>query len=117
LGGDPRMEALANRYLGKRSLDETRRNLHITPSGIGARPLRMSDHRVHVALASEEFTRTTNLLGQQFEAPLVAEIQTILVGFGTGRHVDISAVDGTRNLTVQLRQFEPSSVGLDATAL
>ncbi|MFV0443969.1 MAG: hypothetical protein ACK5Q5_10405 [Planctomycetaceae bacterium] len=117
LGGDPRMEALANRYLGKRSLDETRRNLHITPSGIGARPLRMSDQRVRVELASGEVTRTTNLLGQQFQAPLIAEIETILVGFGTGRHVQCSDVDGARTLTIQLRQFDPSMAGLDAAAL
>lgn len=116
LGGDPRMEALANRYLGKRSLDETRRNLHITPSGIGARPLRMSDQRVQVVLVSEEFTQTNNLLGQQFEAPLVAEIESILVGFGTGRHVQCSDVDGVRTLTIQLRRFDPSMTGLDADA-
>ena len=117
LGGDPRMESLANRYLGKRSLDETRRNLLITPNGIGSRSLRMCDQRVQVLLASEEFTRITNLLGQRFNASLVAEIETIFVGFGTGLHVEVSDVDGVRTLTVQLRQFDPFTAGLDASAL
>lgn len=117
LGGDPQMEELANRYLGKRSLDETRRNLHITPSGIGPRQVRMKDQRVNVVLVSEQSARATNLLGEQFTVPLVSAVESLLVGFGTGRHVQVTGPDQARTLTIQLRPLEVAHNNCDADSL
>lgn len=107
LGGDSKMEEVASRYLGKRSLDETRRNLKITRNAIGHQThLKLSEQRFSVCLVPGTRVMATNLLGEAFEASLATSSGSVLVGFGEGRNVKVDQ-DGTQRLIrIQLRRLE-----------
>lgn len=106
LGGDPDMESLAMRYLGKRSIDETRRNLRITPNCIGHKQLRMSNQRVHASVNFEAYAPAKNVLGEQFNVPLATRLDSLLLGLGNGRHVNIKEMEGSRHIYINLRAFD-----------
>lgn len=109
LGDDPRMVEVANRYLSKRSLDETRRNLRVSPSPFGRQHLRMSDQWFCVAVICGDSVEATNLLGQRFEAALTTNSGSLLVGFGEGRNVEAAQQGGRRLIQIQLRHIDMST--------
>ncbi len=117
LGGAPEMEERASQFLGKRSLDETRRNLHITSSRIGRRSGQMREFRVQVDVIVEQVAMTTNLLGEQFQAPLDSRLKSLLVGFGDGSHVQTSYSDEFAILKIQLRPVHSILQNSDAEFL
>lgn len=106
LGGDPQIEELANRYLSKRSLDETRRNLRVSPSPFGHRLLRMPDQRCGISIVHGGSVEVTNLLGIRREMALATDFDSVLVGFGKGRNIEIVQCGPHRVSRVQLRHVD-----------
>jgi hypothetical protein len=106
LGGDPQIEELANRYLGKRSLDETRRNLRVSPSPFGHRQLRMPDQRFSITIVHGASVEVTNLLGQRREMALATDFDSVLVGFGKGQSLEIVQGGPHRVSRIQLRHVD-----------
>lgn len=116
LGGDPDVEDLAKRYLGKRSLDETRRNLCVSPSPFGRRHMRMTDAAFEISIVNSKTELMTNLLGQQFEAALTSSSETILIGRGDGRNYE-ARPSGAIGLRFRAIDFNETSNPADATRM
>ena len=117
LGGAPEMEERASQFLGKRSLDETRHNLKITSNRIGLRSGKIEEFRVQVDVIDEQVATTTNLLGEQFQAPLDSSVKSLLVGFGDGSHVRTSYSDEFAILKIQVRPVHSILQNSDAEFL
>lgn len=120
LGGDPAVEQLASRYLGKRSLDETRRNLRVSPSPFGKHHIRMPDVAFEISIVHGDSELMTNLLGQQFRAALTDGNDGVLVGWGDGRNFDVQKKGSKWCIGIRLRAVDFSATNnnsIDASQL
>ena len=116
LGGNPAIEQLASRYLGKRSLDETRRNLRVSPSPFGKRHIRMADVTFDISIVHGDTELMTNLMGQQFRAALTNGNDCILVGWGDGRNFDVYQNGSQWRIGIRLRAVDFSATNNSSNA-
>ncbi len=100
LGDDERMRNQAQRFLGKRTIQETRLNMLISRD---IAQFRMDRQRFLVELAPSKTVTVKNLLGADFEASLSVDDERILVGFGGNQTFQVSQKDGLRLIRMRLR--------------
>lgn len=120
LGDDPGVVRVRARYLDSTRLTVFRNSLEwktyeFSQMG-GARETvdeMMGKQRFVVSVHDGETFRVTSLLGTTFDAPLSANVRTLLIGDRAPRFVSAARLDGTgvRINELRLRRVEPTALG------